>query len=72
MSFKVGDKVTFHRGMFGRWPGKIRRVNVGTRNYEHKGKLVEVSFQRANGTYGRRTCHVDNVVLILDAPPVTP
>lgn len=54
----VGSKVTFSRGMFGSWPGKIRKIYKG-RAWHMRGQLMAlVSYTRANGSFGRRVCYL--------------
>ena len=57
-TIKVGDKVLFPRGMFGPWPGKVRRIRTLTRRFTfgaRKELVADVSFTRANGSFGKAT-----------------
>ena len=73
-TIKVGDKVMFHRGMFGQWPGKVRRIRYSTKRYTFGNRRVlvaDVSFARANGTFGKAVCQVEHLTLVLDTPTST-
>ena len=60
----VGSKVTFYRGMFGNWPGTIRKLYMG-RTHGSCGWLGKpmalVSYTRKNGSYGTKRCAVEHL-----------
>lgn len=64
MSFKVGDKVQFHRGMFGMWPCTIKRIRQSTKRRTFGNLRVwvaDVTYARKNGTSGKAVVQLEHL-----------
>jgi hypothetical protein len=68
-ALKVGSKVTFSRGMFGRWPGTVRRLFRSRAPWAGgpTEALAEVGYTRKNGTFGRKSVAVADLTLRVEA-----
>jgi len=73
-TIKVGDKMMFHRGMFGMWPCKVRRIRQSTKRRTFGNLRVwvaDVTYARANGTFGKAVIQLEHLVPVLDSPTTT-
>lgn len=64
VSVKVGDKMQFHRGMFGMWPCTVKRIRQSTKRHTFGSKRVwvaDVTFTRRNGTFGKAVVQLEHL-----------
>jgi hypothetical protein len=67
--FKPGDKVSFTRGMFGSWKGRVVRTYKSYANsYGKRTDMVLIAYTRRNGSFGQYRSQLVDVHLRNVAP----